>query len=202
MRYVAAPWAASQRRRPPPIAIPDRHFHPPGVPNVLDHVPPHQRHARSSSDVHEHLSRRARIEGARIPPEQAQHPQHNYPAPTRGAEEGLSIAIEVMQHDGLSVSRSHQFMRQHQREREAERTRIHANASTTRTPDPPFGDYAPNDVEDITSRSSYRSRPMARRHEWSAVDVVDPSSAQNSDANAGSNGTSPWFGFPWLLIRS
>ncbi|KAL4257547.1 RING-type E3 ubiquitin transferase, partial [Pleurotus pulmonarius] len=190
--YTSAAWAATQRRRPPPVAIPDRHLHPSAVPDILDHAPPHQRHARSSSDVHEHLSRRPRIEGARILPSQVQYSQRDYPTSTRGAEEGLSLAIEVMQHDGLSVSRSHQLMRQYQREREAERARARANASTTtRAPNSSFGEYVSSDAEDIPPRASYRSRPMARRHEWYAVDLLDFSSPQNSDANAGSNGPTP-----------
>ncbi|KAJ8474194.1 hypothetical protein ONZ45_g16030 [Pleurotus djamor] len=68
-------------------------------------------HSRSSSDVHEFLSNRPRIEGSRLV-----MPEHPSSQSTRtpGEEEGLSVALSILRRDGLSSTRSQQIMDQFQ----------------------------------------------------------------------------------------
>ncbi|KAG7439830.1 uncharacterized protein BT62DRAFT_957673, partial [Guyanagaster necrorhizus] len=71
---------------------------------------------RSSSDIHNYLSRRARMEASRLE-------QTAATSTTSGADtDGFSHALEVLRHDGLSSVRSRQLIDQyHEQERERER---------------------------------------------------------------------------------
>jgi hypothetical protein len=66
-------------------------------------------------DLHSSLTRRARIEASRI--ENPEAPQFSQTQPPRGDVEGFSHAIQVLQHDGLSSTRSRQLIARFNNER-------------------------------------------------------------------------------------
>ncbi|KAG6811981.1 hypothetical protein H0H92_005015 [Tricholoma furcatifolium] len=80
---------------------PWRASHPPRVP------PPEPR----NSDLHNFLMRHPRMEAVRR--EASRRP---LPSPTQGDEDGFTHAIDVLRHDGLSSSRSQDFINQYHRE--------------------------------------------------------------------------------------
>ncbi|RDB29834.1 hypothetical protein Hypma_013932 [Hypsizygus marmoreus] len=146
--------------------------------------------SRRPSDIHSFLARRPRFEGSRLDnPNSTQAPQ------PRGDEDGLSRAIAVLRHDGLSSSRSSELMNALRVERERD-TQAATEATTRDVPSAPssaqsaqWGDIAQNtrhglswEVDPLRSRWT-RPTPAPAPADPFAPRYVRASATTASDMN-------------------